>query len=127
MKARDGVWTGLVCALLGAAGTWLAGCEPAERNMTISVTPPTSSIVSSGATVFLTAQHAASPAGAPQTNRLYVLHLPLAWTVQDNGLGRILSWAGHSAVYEGNGRTGEQAIVVRDQIGNRGLALVQQR
>jgi hypothetical protein len=121
MKTRP--WSKAVVAL-GVVGTLaLAGCDDAATGPVISVTPD--SVDLTGAkTVVLTAQGGeAGDTAAVPTN---VLYMPLEWSVHNPQLGGIMSSAGHTAVYESNGRVGQNVVFVKDQSGREGVVAINQ-
>lgn len=110
-----GAW--VVALALGMAA--LCGCESTDsESSAITVTPAQTQVTDRLATVSLTA------ASADATMELV---LPLVWTVSDASLGSIKSSAGLTAVYESNGRVGNNTITVRDQNDREGIAVVNQR
>lgn len=54
------------------------------------------------------------------------LLLPLEWSVHNPGLGGMMRSAGHTAVYESNGRRGQNVIFVKDRQGREGVLAVNQ-
>ena len=130
MKTRwiQMMWPGLVAgALLGLA----AGCgEDAETGTGLNVTPASSTVYADGATVLLTACTGDCDGTvnvATATNLDEKILLPLEWSVVNPAVGRIMASAGYSAVYESYGPRGQNYIIVHDQGGREGLAVVEQR
>jgi hypothetical protein len=114
------------CVLLAAAllcGT-LTACEETEQGTAISVTPDTAVLTGSGDSIVFTATPAVD---GLVTNGVDSLFLPLEWEVSNPDIGKIQRSGGYSAVYESNGRVGQNFITVRDQAGSEGVALVEQR
>lgn len=115
MKRRGLLAGALVCAL---ALTLASGCEDAETGSGLTLTPASSELTGPGATVLLTAS-------MPDEGDEVIL--PLTWSVSNPSLGGILRSAGYTAVYESNGRIGQNVVICRDGLGREGLASVNQR
>ena len=107
-----------VLALVGA-GVWLTtGCESTSTaDEVITLTPASATLTGEGAT-------ASFVASITSTNAELVL--PLEWAVGSGNLGRILSTAGLTAIYESNGNIGNNTISVMDQVGQAGVAVINQ-
>lgn len=124
MKLNDSFRRG--CVLLTAAllcGV-LTACEETEELNAIEVSPDTAVLTGSGDSIVFTAKRPTVDIG---TNTFDNLFLPLEWEVSNPNLGKIQSSGGFSAVYESNGKVGQNFINVRDQAGSEGVALVEQR
>jgi len=106
----------ILCLTL-AIGAILCGCEGSTTNPGITVTPATATLTNGTGAVMFTAS-------IIDTNR--VLFFPLEWQVTDPSLGRISSSVGLTAIYEGLGGSGNNAVTVRDQSDSEGVALVSQ-
>ena len=105
-----------IIATLTFTLTLLTGCESSSPGTSsIEVTPATTDLVGEDS-VLLTAAAA---------NDIELL-LPLTWSVENPTLGRIVSSAGLSAVYESTNAEGSSAVTVTDQIGRDGLAIIRQ-
>ena len=117
MKTRRTGWfllAGVIfCGLLISSG-----CEDAETGSGLILTPQDSALLGQGATVSITAS-------MPDEDDEVIL--PLTWTVSNPSLGGILRSAGYTAVYESNGRIGQNVVICRDGLGREGLASVNQR
>lgn len=106
-----------ICAM-GLAAVLLVACESTESGGdVVTVTPATVELAGKGKTASFVASFST-------TNDTLVL--PLTWSLSNGGLGRIVSAAGSTAVYESNGKEGANTIKVRDQIGREGLASITQ-
>lgn len=113
----------------------LTGCDSADTDSGITVTPEETDLEGAGASVLLTASAPTPPeeaddtaAAAAETNETtQTLYLDLEWEVSNPALGFILSQAGYTAVYESNGTIGQNVVRVMDQAGNEGEALINQR
>ena len=116
-------WICLATAL--AVALLAGGCEDADTQMAITLTPDEVELTETGSVLF-TAELANVD---PETtdDRDEELLLPLEWRVQNPGLGGIQSSGGNSAVYESNGRRGQNVVHVRDQGGREGVAAVNQQ
>lgn len=113
-------WWG--CAALCMAGALLMpGCEDASTDLTITVTPSAVEFTGPGVVVLT--------AGRPvvEGDRTEELMLPLEWKVFNRNLGGIMAAGGHQAVYEANGRRGQNTVMVRDQAGREGFVSITQR
>ena len=117
----------VIAGLLGLG----VGCgDDVETGTGLNVTPASSTVYADGATVLLTACTGdcdGTSNVATATNLEEKLLLPLEWSVVNPALGRIMAVAGYSAVYESYGPRGQNYIIVRDQGGREGLAVVEQR
>jgi hypothetical protein len=115
---------------LWAAGWCLAGvlavssCEDAETRSAIEIAPESVNLVGGGALATFTATTVFDP---DSTNRNEELVYPLVWRVSNPALGGILESRGNAAVYESNGQSGQNVVIVRDGFGREGLASVYQR
>jgi hypothetical protein len=105
----------LACALVMTMST---GCEDAETGSGLTLDPPSADLTGQGATVSLTAS-------MPEEGEEVIL--PLTWSVSNPSMGGILRSAGYTAVYESNGRIGQNVVICRDGLGREGLASVNQR
>jgi len=112
------VTAGAVAALACASG-----CEDADTGSSLSIDPASTDLTGSGATVVLTAQ---ADTGLSVSNRSSQLILPLTWSVSNPALGRILSSRGYIAVYESNGKVGQNVVFCEDAYGREGLAVINQ-
>lgn len=118
---HSGFFAGAIaCALAAMLAT---GCEDAETESGLTLTPASSELIGQGATVLLTAELAVEPG----TNVHDQVILPLTWSVSNPSLGGILRSAGYTAVYESNGRIGQNVVICRDGFGREGLASINQR
>jgi len=108
-------------ALLCLAGAFVlltTGCESTSTaEEVITVTPASASLDGKGDT-------ASFVASATSTNSPLVL--PLEWNLDRGDLGRIISAVGLTAVYESNGKVGNNTITVKDQVGQAGVAVINQ-
>jgi hypothetical protein len=116
-------WTGICSVLLLLAQ--VTGCEDAETGSALSVTPSEAGLTGVGATSYFTA--AARVEAGEATNRNEEIIYPLVWSVSNPALGGMMSSAGDSAVYESNGKKGQNVVFVKDQFGREGLAVINQR
>lgn len=106
------------CVLFVASiGAILSSCESTTTDMAISVSPSSATLIDGKGSVVFTA----SPASTNQP-----LFLPLSWSVSDPDKGKISASGGFTAVYEGSGKTGNNAISVKDKAGSEGVASVDQ-
>ncbi len=103
-------------ALTLLIGLGLTACEEAETGGNVVITPPTATVTNDMKRVVTFSVNAS-------TNWL----LPLEWSVRDESLGRIIEAQSYSAIYEssGNGKIGNNTIVVMDQVRSEGVAVVQ--
>ena len=92
------------------------GCEKTVTSLSLDVTPASSEIQVRGA-VNLTAS------SSDNDRQLYY---PLVWSVSDGTLGSVRNAAGDSAVYVAGSKAGVNTIVVQDQMGAEGIAVVTQ-
>ena len=115
-------WTGIGTVLLMLLVT---GCEDAETGSALTVTPSEVNVTGVGATSYFTA--AARVDAGEATNRNEEIIYPLVWSVSNPTLGGLMSSAGDSAVYESNGRKGQNVVFVKDGFGREGLAVINQR
>ncbi len=107
-----------VLALVGAGVGLTTGCESTSTaDEVITLTPASATLTGEGAT-------ASFVASITSTNAELVL--PLEWAVGSGNLGRILSTAGLTAIYESNGKIGNNTISVKDQVGQAGVAVINQ-
>ena len=135
----------LLAGLLGLA----AGCgEDAETDTALAITPTKADIAGSGTTVVMTVYdpdegvYGYSPVyeDENQANKVSVdsgvnlssnldsqIFLPLEWSVSQPELGIIRSSAGYVAVYESFGGRGQNIVMVHDQVGRAGIAVVNHR
>ena len=112
--------TMLVTALAGVGMLMTAGCETNDsQDAVIILSPVSANLAGRGAT----ATFVASAKVGTVTNELI---LPLSWSIGRGDLGRILSTAGVTAIYESNGKIGANTITVVDQIGQAGVAAINQ-
>lgn len=111
------MWVVGVLALAVMLGV-TAGCESTSTaDSVITVTPASATLDGKGDTASFVASLAS-------TNSQLVL--PLEWSLDRGDLGRILNAVGLTAVYEGNGKVGNNTITVKDQIGQAGVAVINQ-
>ncbi|MFU8780668.1 MAG: hypothetical protein ACNA71_06545 [Kiritimatiellia bacterium] len=96
-----------------------AGCEKTITASSLDVTPASADITVRGAVSL----QASIPVADRETRALYY---PLEWSVSNGGIGSIREVAGDSAVYVAGNRSGVNTIVVRDQSGAEGVAVVTQ-
>ncbi len=110
-------------SLVGVAGAIVlaallqSGCEEAKGLQGLQVDPPSAMLTTNGQTTVFTVTGGI-------TNE--TLALPLAWSVQDEALGRIIRSSGFTAIYRRSDRNGVNTVIVRDQYDNEGYATVQQ-
>ncbi len=107
---------GVAVAILSAA-LLQSGCEEATGLQGLQVDPRSATLTTNDQTTVFTVTGGI-------TNE--TLALPLTWTVQDEGLGRITHSSGFTAIYQRSDRNGVNSVVVRDQYENEGYASVQQ-
>ncbi len=100
----------LVVALLGG------GCEKSVTEHSLEVTPDSAEVEVRGA-VHLTAS---------RSDADREIYYPLEWSVSDDSLGSIRDAAGDTAVYSAGVGAGVNTVVVRDQMGAEGMALITQ-
>jgi hypothetical protein len=115
-------WVGVLAIVLLVIMT---GCEDAETGSALSVTPSEVNVTGVGATSYFTV--AARVDAGEATNRNEEIIYPLVWSVSNPTLGGMMSSAGDSAVYESNGRKGQNVVFVKDGFGREGLAVINQR
>lgn len=107
-----------VSALALLTGTvLLCGCESTTTEAGITVTPASETRTTGDSELV---HFTASATGG--TNN--VLYLPLEWKVSDPGLGHMVESHGYDAVYESNGKPGNNIITVQDQGTSEGVAVV---
>ena len=107
---------GLAVAIVSAV-LLQSGCEEATGLQGLQVDPRSATLTTNDQTTVFTVTGGI-------TNE--TLALPLTWTVQDEGLGRITHNSGFTAIYQRSDRNGVNTVVVRDQYENEGYATVQQ-
>ena len=108
----------VMLALAGVGVVLTTGCESTSTaDEVITLTPASATLSGKGAT-------ASFVASVTSTNAELVL--PLEWAVGSGNLGRILSTAGLTAIYESNGKIGNNTISVQDQVGQAGVAVINQ-
>lgn len=107
---------GVAVAII-SAGLLQSGCEEAKGLQGLQVDPRSATLTSNDQTTVF-----AVTGGI--TNE--TLALPLTWTVQDEGLGRITHSSGFTAIYQRSDPDGVNTVIVRDQYDNEGYATVQQ-
>lgn len=112
-------------AVVLAAVVGLCACDETEQGTAVVVTPSSSTLYVPNATVVLTAAPAED--GVVESNRVDALYLPLRWRVSDPAMGGISSQGGYTAVYVSTGRVGQNSVVVEDQAGSEGVAVINQR
>ena len=141
----------LAAGLVATLAWFAAGCgEDARTDVALAVNPVSADVYDKGATVVLTAfdpdagLYDYSPAPTeyeethtakasqdsntnPNTNLAAQIFLPLEWSVGSPQLGRILSSAGYTAIYESYGGKGQNVVTVCDQVGRAGVAVVNHR
>lgn len=100
-----------------------AGCEDADTGSAMAIDPATSDLSGSGATVVLTAK---SLVAVTASNRSDQIILPVTWSVSNPSLGGIMSSRGYTAVYESNGRPGQNVVFAEDAYGREALAVINQ-
>jgi len=106
---------GVAVAIISAA-LLQSGCEEAKGLQGLQVDPSSVTLTNESETTVFTVSLGI-------TNDLA---LPLTWSVQDQGLGRIIGSSGLTAVYQRSERNGANTVFVRDQYENEGYATVQQ-
>lgn len=108
----------VLLALAGVGVVLTTGCESTSTaDEVITLTPASATLSGEGAT-------ASFVASVTSTNAELVL--PLEWAIGSGNLGRILSTAGLTAIYESNGKIGNNTISVKDQVGQAGVAVINQ-
>jgi len=109
---------GVAVVMMAMAALIWTGCESAGGKGGIGLTP--ASVTLGGASnATSVVVFSAQVSGA--------LALPLEWRVSNSDLGSILSYSGSNATYRANtGKTGENVVIVTDQYGNEGSAVVTQ-
>lgn len=108
----------VMLALAGVGVVLTTGCESTSTaDEVITLTPASATLSGEGAT-------ASFVASVTSTNAELVL--PLEWAIGSGNLGRILSTAGLTAIYESNGKIGNNTISVKDQVGQAGVAVINQ-
>jgi hypothetical protein len=111
------LFAALLMAFAGSVALLTTGCESTSTaDEVITVTPSSATLVGKSTASFV--------ASATSTNSPLVL--PLEWNLDRGDLGRILSTVGLTAVYESNGKIGNNTISVQDQLGQAGVAVVNQ-
>lgn len=105
-------------AMLGVGVVLTTGCESTSTQEEVIKLTPVAATLSGGAPTVTFFAYAAS------TNTPLVL--PLEWSVAREDMGRVLSAAGVSAVYESKGKVGNNTITVKDQVGQSGVAAIEQ-
>jgi hypothetical protein len=134
MKGRilAGFGVGLAIALSAAGIALVAGCETAETDenaVVLVVSPQTVDIVGGQATsvIFTCTAEPFTDTGST-TSTVGNVFLPLRWTVSDESLGAIAGAAGNQALYTNVPATvGQNIVIVRDQAGSEGMAVVNQK
>lgn len=117
MKNLSWMAVGLVAGLL-AVNVFVTGCEStSSAEEVITVTPASASLIGQGAT-------ASFVASATSTNSPLVL--PLEWSIARGDLGKLLTAEGVTAIYESNGKLGNNTLTVKDKIGQTGVAVINQ-
>lgn len=108
--------TAMLMALgVGVAALVGTGCESTNNDeQTLIIDPPSTTAVGRVSIALV--------ARASSTNTIVVL--PLAWSVENASLGRILSSGGMGAVYESYGKYGANAVIVRDESGQEGVCAI---
>jgi hypothetical protein len=117
MKNISWMAAGVVAGLL-AVNVLVTGCESTSSQEEVIKLTPVAATLSGGTPTVTFFAYAAS------TNTPLVL--PLEWSVARSDLGRILNASGVSAVYESSGRVGNNTITVEDQVGQSGVASIEQ-
>ena len=92
-----------------------SGCESAQGLDGLTISPSSVTLTPSSNIVAFTAI-----LNVTNSN----LALPITWSLKDESLGSIVSTTPLGAVYQGNGRTGNNVITARDQYGNEGAAAI---
>lgn len=117
MKTTSWLAVSLVAGLV-AVNVLVTGCESTSTaEEVITVTPATATLNTKGET-------ASFVASASSTNNPLVL--PLEWSIGNSELGRIINVTGLTAIYESNGKMGNNTIKVKDQINQEGVASISQ-
>jgi len=107
---------GLV-GLIALVALLQTGCEESKGLQGLQVDPPSATLATNGQVTVFTVTGGI-------TNE--TLALPLTWSVQDEGLGRIINSRGYSATYQRSDRDGVNSVTVRDQYENEGYATIEQ-
>ena len=125
-KHSQSRWICLATAL--AVAMLAGGCEDADTQMAITLTPDEVELTGAGSVLFTAGLPNADANVDPEStgDRAEELLQPLVWSVQNPGLGGIQSSGGNSAAYQSNGRRGQNVVRVRDQGGREGVAVVNQ-
>lgn len=108
----------LVAALTVAF--WTVGCEEAKGTRALVVDPSFVDLTAGTVTNAFTQTFTVSE------DSLQDLSLPLEWQVSDPSLGRISFSGGNSAAYTRSNKSGDNSIIVRDQLGAEGIAAIRQ-
>ena len=111
LQCGIGLAVGFVLVMLLAVG-----CEKTNTSITLDVTPVSSEIQVRDAVSLK-----ASSSDAERT-----IYYPLVWSVSDGSLGSIQNAAGDTAIYVASRKAGVNSIIVKDQVGAEGLAMVTQ-
>lgn len=144
-------WAGAVVvpvmAVIFIMSLGISGCESAGDDVGISISPGAVTLASGinseatswpsvGGSTNSGAGSTTSTYGSSASNNNTVvfmadvtsdLALPLKWSVANRSLGYILNSSGKSAVYIRTRANGENYVIVEDQYGNTGMALVTQK
>lgn len=95
------------------------GCERAETDRGLDVTPENARIAWEGSVTF----SVALPESAGRDREIYY---PLEWTVSHPDMGTLQESQGSTAVYIAARRSGVNSILVQDQSGAQGIVAVEQ-
>lgn len=116
-RALSLFWACGAAVVIVFVGLLQNGCEEAKGLQGLRVDPSSATLSTNNQTVALTVTGGI-------TNE--TLALPLTWSVQDEGLGRIINSSGFMAIYQRTDRNGVNTVTVRDQYDNEGFATVEQ-
>jgi hypothetical protein len=106
-------------AILTSGGLMLTGCDDARTADPIEMDPASVEVTGAGSVVLR--------AMAPETDGAgEALYMPLEWSVYNRSLGGVMSSAGHTAIYESNGKVGRNVVFVKDQSGREGIVAINQ-
>ena len=115
-KLNGGIGLAIVMVLVALVA---AGCEKSITTRSLDITPASAVIPVRGGVSL----KASLPVAEQDERQIYY---PLEWSVSDGTLGGLHNIAGDSAVYVAGNRAGVNTVIVRDQMGAEGVALITQ-
>lgn len=128
MNDRQGnvcVWGGCFAIILGLVV--VMGCEEAETQRSLVLTPSQSTLLDAGDQVVLTASlpedATSTTVASNEVARGAQILYPLEWTVTTPA-GHVIPSGGDSAVYFSDAYNAPNAVIVRDQAGREGIAAI---